>query len=144
LPVFQVYQHRDHLTVLEDILLFFGCGYIRSKGPRSSVLTYAVSGVQTLVASVIPFFEQHTLRVKGADFLAFADIVRSMQRKEHLEPAGFERLVSLAFGMNANGKQRSRSLEVVLAGSSETARQAAPTVVRSLKIQSGLHGDMQS
>ncbi len=33
-------------------------------------------------------------------------------------------------------------LEVVLAGSSETARQAAPIV--ELKIQSDLHGDMQS
>ena len=63
-----------------------------------------------------------------ADFEAFADIVRRMRRKEHLTPEGFEYLVRRAFSMNKNGKQRARTLEEVLAGSSETARQApAPT-----------------
>src|SRR5271155_5695907 len=37
---------------------------------------------------------------------------------------GFERLVRIAYGMNANGKQRARTLEQVLAGCSETARRA--------------------
>ena len=73
-----------------------------------------------------PFFEAHPLVVKRDDFSAFADIVRSMRRKEHLTKTGFERLVRRAYGMNANGKRRSRSVEQVLAGSSETAR-GAPT-----------------
>ena len=55
---------------------------------------------------------------------SFAVIVRSMRRKEHLSQIGFERLVRLAYGMNANGKQRIRTIEQVLAGSSETAREA--------------------
>jgi len=62
--------------------------------------------------------------VKQRDFDAFATIVRSMRLKEHLSGNGFERLVRLAYGMNANGKQRSRSIEQVLAGSSETVRGA--------------------
>jgi hypothetical protein len=91
--------------------------------------------------------------VKGADFRAFAAIVRSMRRKEHLTPSGFESLVRLAYGMNANGKQRSRSMEQVLAGSSETARGALhlhgsslPTGIGRMKtkIQSDPHGDMRS
>ncbi len=82
--------------------------------------------------------------MKGRDFDRFAEILRGMRSKEHLEPAGFERLVKLAFGMNANGKQRLRTLEDVLSGSSETARRAAPVKVSELKIQSDLHGDMQS
>jgi hypothetical protein len=65
--------------------------------------------------------------VKRQDFEAFSDIVRSMRRKEHLTPVGFERLVRVAYGMNANGKQRARTLEQVLAGSSETARRAPLT-----------------
>ena len=60
-------------------------------------------------------------------FTAFSDIVRAMRRKEHLSPEGFERLVRLAYGMNARGKQRSRTLAQVLAGSSETAREAPVT-----------------
>ena len=123
-PTFQVYQHDRYRTVLEDLVSFFGCGHVRSKGPRSSVSTYAVDSLQQLTTSVVPFFEQHQLRIKAADFDLFAEIVRSMLRKEHLEPAGFERLTRLAYAMNAEGKQRARSIEEVLAGSSETVRQA--------------------
>jgi len=76
-------------------------------------------------SSCAAVFESHPLVVKGADFQAFAAIVRSMRKKEHLTKSGFERLVRLAYGMNANGKQRARSIEEVLAGSSETVCEAS-------------------
>ncbi len=85
---------------------------------------YAVDALAHLEGDVVPFFEHHPLVVKESDFRCFADIVRGMRRKEHLTSIGFERLVRLAYGMNAAGKQRSRSLKAVLAGSSETARRA--------------------
>ncbi len=141
-PVFQVYQHERHRAVLEELRAFFGCGSIRPKGPNSRVLTYAVDGLRDLEEKVLPFFERHPLRVKSSDFDAFAVIVRAMRRKEHLTGSGFERLVRLAYGMNAVGKQRSRSLATVLLGSSETARQALPEM--AAKIQSDPHGDMRS
>jgi hypothetical protein len=144
-PVFHVYQHVSHRDVLEELIRFFSCGRIRLKGPASRVATYAVDSLRDAETWIIPFFEQHPLLVKDADFRAFAEIVRSMRRKEHLEPTGFERLVRLAYGMNALGKQRSRSLDEVLAGSSETARQAPRELLAiKVKIQSDLHGDMQS
>jgi len=77
LPVFQVYQHNDHRDVLEELVVFFGCGYVRSKGPKSSVWTYSASGVAMLEERIVPFFEEHHLRVKQKDFEAFASIVRS-------------------------------------------------------------------
>ncbi len=126
-PVFHVYQHRDHREVLEAMIPMFGCGRVRPKGPNSSVWTFAVDGLQSLEEAVVPFFEMHQLVVKKGDFEAFAAIVRAMRRKEHLSPDGFERLVRLAYGMNANGKQRARSLEQVLEGSSETVRRAPST-----------------
>src|SRR4051812_28667648 len=122
--VFHVYQHAAHRAVLEALIPFFGCGVIRAKGPKSSVLTYAVSRRLDLERRIVPFFEDHPLVVKGPDFRAFAEIVRALGEKEHLTPAGFERLVRLAYGMNAQGKQRARTLNEVLAGSSETVRQA--------------------
>jgi hypothetical protein len=144
-PVFHVYQHVSHRAVLEELIPFFSCGRIRLKGPMSSVATYAVDSLRDVDTWIIPFFERHPLRVKDADFRAFAEIVRSMRRKGHLEPTGFERLVRLAYGMNAQGKQRSRSLDDVLTGSSETVRQAPPQKLAvEVKIQSDLHGDMQS
>jgi len=131
-PVFHVYQHRDHRDILEALISVFGCGTIRPKGPNSSVWTYAVEGLQALERHVLPFFEQFPPVVKHDDFRAFSDIVRSMRRKEHLTSDGFERLVRMAYGMNARGKQRTRTLEQVLAGSSETAREA-PWAVRAVE-----------
>jgi hypothetical protein len=124
-PVFHVYQHQRYRAVLEELIRFFGCGRVRSKGPNSDVSTFAVDSVRGLHRNIVPFFERHPLVVKKEDFQRFASIVRSMRRREHLAAEGFERAVRLAYAMNANGKQRARSLDEILTGSSETARQAS-------------------
>src|SRR5215831_2295026 len=41
-PAFQVYQHEAKRFVLDELVRFFGCGAVRPKGPKSSVLTYSV------------------------------------------------------------------------------------------------------
>jgi hypothetical protein len=123
-PTFQVYQHVRHRAVLEALISVFGCGRLRSKGPNSSVWTYAVDSLRDLEAHVVPFFERHPPIVKRDDFLLFAEITSAMRRKEHLDAQGFERIVRLAYAMNAAGKQRHRSIDEILTGSSETARQA--------------------
>ena len=93
---------------------FFGCGRISSKGSKSDVMTYAVSGIDNLVNNVIPFFEQHPLRTdKGADFEKFRDIVAAMRRKEHRTEDGFTKIVTLAFSMNKRGKQRRYTIEEI-------------------------------
>ena len=136
-PVFQIYQHQDHREVLEAVVPTFGCGRIRSKGPRSSVLTYSVESLRDLEVKVIPFFEQYPPIVKRSDFASFAVVVRSMREKEHLTRSGFERLIHLAYGMNANGKQRSRKIEQVIAGSSETAREAPASSELQFPLEEG-------
>ena len=128
-PVFHVYQHVRYRTVLEDLIKFFGCGKVRPKGPNSNVATYAVDSLRDLEAVILPFFERHPLVIKDRDFRTFASIVLALGRKEHFDPDGFNRLVRLAYSMNEFGKQRSRRLDEVLVGSSETARQAPHGVV---------------
>src|ERR1700686_2029854 len=113
-PVFHVYQHEAHRAVLEGLIDFFGCGRIRAKGGASSVLTYAVDSVAKLTEDIVPFFEHYPLVVKAADFSRFAAIVRSMEQREHLTPEGFERMVHLAYAMNAQGKQRKRTITEIL------------------------------
>ena len=141
-PVFQVYQHRDSRRVLEALIPFFGCGSVRSKGPRSCVLTFVVSRRRELRERVIPFFRRHPLVVKNRDFQRFVAINEMLASRSHFNPAGFERVVRLAYAMNANGKQRARPIDDVLAGSSETARRAP--LLGAAKIQSDPHGDMRS
>ena len=123
-PVFQVYQHEKERELLERVRRHFGVGRVGSKGPNSSVLTYAVSSLRDTASSIVPFFRRYRPLVKGPDFDRFAEIVRSMLAKEHLKPDGFERCVRLAYEMNAQGKQRKRKLDEILQGSSETVRQA--------------------
>jgi len=112
--------------VLEALHDTFGCGYVRTKGAGSDVLSFQIQARSQLIESVLPFFERYPLLLKRRDFEAFATIVRSLAAKEHLEYVGFERLVRLAYGMNMLGKQRKRSIEEILGGSSETIRQAPP------------------
>ena len=144
-PTFQVSQHRDNRMVLEALVRFFGTGRVRDKGPASHVLVYSVYGAMTAYEHIIPFFEAHPLLVKRRDFELFRAVVRIVVAKEHLNPAGFERAVRLAYAMNNHGRQRRRTLEQVLQGSSETVREApAPYLAVSVMRQSELHGDMQS
>jgi hypothetical protein len=143
-PTFQVSQHVDNRDVLEDLASFFGVGKVRDKGPRSAVLVYSVYGAKNCAASIVPFFETHQLRVKHEDFMRFAEVVRLLRAKKHLTPDGFEQVVRTAYAMNAHGKQRTRTLEEVLQGSSETVREAPARYQRPVMIQSELHGDMQS
>ena len=110
--------------MLEALVSVFGCGRLRPKGPNSSVWSFAVDGLVAQEQHVVPFFERNPLVVKADDFSAYSAIVRGMRRKEHLSRPGFERLVRLAYAMNFAGKQRSRSIDEILVGSSETARQA--------------------
>jgi hypothetical protein len=123
-PTFQVSQHRDHRTVLVELRDFFGCGRVRTKSPTSEVDVFSVYSTIQLVERVIPFFEKNQLRVKRDDFEKFTDITRSVRARSHRRPEEFNRLVNIAYSMNARGKQRKRPVEVILLGSSETAREA--------------------
>ena len=123
-PTFQVSQHTDHRDVLEGLRTFFACENVRSKGPASSVDVYTVHSTIQLEARVLPFFEENALRVKRYDFEQFAFIVRAIRARSHHHPEIFEDIVRRAYSMNARGRQRSRSIEEILLGSSETARKA--------------------
>jgi hypothetical protein len=126
-PSFHVYQHRDNVVILEKIQAFFGCGTIRPKGPRSSVMTYSVYRRKDLESAIVPFFERCPLRSrKQEDFLKFRDVVQMMQAKAHRQDDGFRSIIGIAFSMNKNGKQRRYTLEEVLAEPSETVRRAPP------------------
>ena len=126
-PTFQVSQHKDHQVVLYSLQSFFGCGKVRDKGRGSSVEVFVVHSTIQLLERIIPFFEANELRIKRDDFEKFADIVRSIRTREHHRPEEFDRLVGLAYSMNARGKQRKRPIEELLLGSSETVREVLLT-----------------
>jgi hypothetical protein len=87
-----------------------GCGRIQANaksGGRDRSLVYVVRSRVHLIRSVIPFFERHPiLSEKRLEFETFAEIVRAMERGEHLQEKGFERLLAWATRMNGGGRYR--------------------------------------
>ena len=93
---------------------------------------------------VIPFFVTcPMLSSKQTDFLKFACVVRAMASGHHRTVAGFGELLDVALSMNGGGRHRRvRWKELVALQNPQRlhARQGR----EARKIQSELHGDMQS
>jgi len=99
LPEFTVVQHARDAQLLHALKAFFGCGVVRTNhGDR---LAYRVRGQQHLLERILPFFEKHPLRSKKhIDFLKFREVLLMMQKGEHLESGGLERIREIASKMN--------------------------------------------
>ena|SRR5689334_16020864 len=108
-PEFRVSQNVERREVLDLIARRFGCGQIREnhRASADTSLVFVVRRREDLLTRVIPFFETQSLvSSKQGEFLAFAHIVRAMDRKEHLTESGFASLVADALSMNGGGKYR--------------------------------------
>ena len=125
-PDFTITQHKQSLEFLKSIQKFLGCGKIYEKSPEhSNVLTFTVYSRRTINEKIIPFIDAHPLHShKRNDYRKFREIIVRMENKEHHSLEGFHRIAEIAFGMNAQGKQRKYELRDVLVQSSETTRQA--------------------
>jgi hypothetical protein len=143
-PEFHVRQNGDRAQVLELIRRRLGCGCIKPNSRRDRALVLVVRNRRDLLERVIPFFERNPLlSAKHADFEKFALIVRELALGHHRTRTGFSRLLELACSMNGGGRYRKvRWTELVALQNPQRlhARQGR----LALKIQSELHGDMQS
>jgi hypothetical protein len=143
-PEFHVSQNGDRAQVLELIRERLGCGYIKPNSKRDRAVVFVVRDRDDLVSSVIPFFEDNPmLSSKQADFEKFAGIVREMASGHHRTPAGFIELLGIALSMNGAGRHR-RVQWVELVALQNPQRLHARQGREARKIQSELHGDMQS
>ena len=143
-PEFHVSQNGDRAQVLEVIRQRLGCGYIKSNSKRDRALVLVVRNREDLLSRVIPFFERcPLLSTKHAEFERFAKVVRGMALGQHRTRAGFEELLQEALSMNGSGRYRKvRWKELVALQNPQ--RLYAGQGRKARKIQSELHGDMQS
>ena len=107
LPEFRVVQHERDVALLEQLREFFGCGRITTNhGDRQEL---RIRGLRELSERVVPFFEMHPLRtVKRASFDCFAEVIRLMQRGEHLTLEGLTQIRELAGRMNRGSQNPQR------------------------------------
>ena len=99
LPELTVVQHKRDLSLLYNIRSAMNCGVVRKNhGDR---YCWRVRDLKNLAEIVIPFFERYKLKSqKRIEFHKFAKVVRLMQRGDHLEEEGFNRISKLASEMN--------------------------------------------
>ena len=98
-----------------------------------------------LLDRVIPFCERNPLlSSKQADFVKFASIVRELALGHHLTDAGFRRLLEVAVSMNGGGRYRKVKWMELVAIQNPQRLHARQGREAARKIQSELHGDMQS
>jgi hypothetical protein len=108
-PEFHVSQNVERREALDALQERLGCGRIieNHRGTRDRSLVFVVRKRDDLLRRVLPFFEtQPLLSSKQEDFLAFASIVKAMERGEHLTRSGFVGLVRIALSMNGGGRYR--------------------------------------
>ena len=100
---FSVTQHKRDHALLEQLVEFFGCGYVAPDGPLK--FKYLVRDLSDLNRVIIPFFQSYPLRtVKQLDFDSFASVATMMVRKEHLTEQGLLSIQQIKGSMNRSRK----------------------------------------
>ena len=100
LPEFTVVQHQVDEQVLYALKDYFGCGVVRKN--HGTRLCYRIRGHENLLHRIIPFFEKHQLKTrKRIDFVKFRKVVLLMQKGEHLNPDGLEKIRQIKTTMNS-------------------------------------------
>ena len=125
IPEFRVNQHEASRNVIEMIQQQLGCGHIKMNHARDlkdHTVVLAVRKRDDLLNKIIPFFERNRLHTeKRYDFEKFRFIVKAMANSEHLSKNGFEKIVNIAFTMNAHGSNRKYSVEQIIKNTLESS-----------------------
>ncbi len=105
-PSFSVSQNGDRREVLNLFLEYFHCGTIR-KNPSDKTYKYEVRSLDDLLEKIVPHF--HTfplLSSKQNDFKKFEKICDLMKQDMHKTISGVQRIVEIAYSMNASGTRK--------------------------------------
>ena len=99
LPEFTVVQHKRDIQLLHGLKSFFGCGVVRvNHGDR---MAYRVRGLNDLQKIIVPFFVKHPLKTqKGIVFKKFKTVLSMIEKGEHLNVEGIEKIRALIHQMN--------------------------------------------
>ena len=118
LPEFRIVQHEKEEKLLERIRDYFKFGSVTvNRKDRHGVRKeFRVRGSENL-NKLVKFFRENPLKTeKQKNFEIFAEVIESMNKKEHLTKSGLDKIAQLISKMN-----RQPSLKYL--ESSETIRQ---------------------
>lgn len=117
IPEFHVSQRISSRRVLDALVRFFRCGYVKAnhqKNPKDVTHVYVVRDRTDLLTKIIPFFRRYPLHTeKAKDFKLFSLVVELMAKKRHRDMRGLRRILDLAYAMNGSGRYRKRLKETI-------------------------------
>ena len=117
IPEFHVSQRVSSRSILDRLVSFFACGYVKANhraNPRDVTYVYVVRDRNDLEEKIIPFFKEYPLQTeKHNDFQLFARIVRMMCGGSHRKPSGVKKIISLAYKMNGAGRYRRKPYKMM-------------------------------
>lgn len=100
-PRFYVKLQEGDEKILWDLKKFFKCGNVyfqkdKRKNHRNCY-RYEVANRNDLITIIIPFFKRYPLRIpsKKKDFKIFCEIMKKIERKEHLTEEGLNKIYQL-------------------------------------------------
>ena len=104
-PEFVITQGEKSLNCLKIIQKRFNCGKIyinrRHDNHNENLYRFAVRSFQELNTKIIPFFQLNQLKTaKKDDFKKFCQIMEIMEKKQHLEKYGRNRIKRICETMN--------------------------------------------
>ena len=107
---FHVSQNPGSRAVLEAFKKRLRCGYLKpnhAKSIRDRTWILIVKNRKDLLSRVVPFFEQHNLHsAKQHDFVIFKEVLRIIEKKQHLSRDGFLKIVNLVFSTTRQTRKR--------------------------------------
>lgn len=104
-PSFSLSQNEKDKELIETLIDFFGCGFVRySKSDQT--FKYEVRSLEDLQTKIIPHFEKYQLEGrKKKDFETFKQVINFMQTNKHLEKEGLKQITRLALSMTKNPRR---------------------------------------
>ena len=100
-PRFYIKLIDKDRAVLDLLKSFFGCGSVYyqkdSRVNHQNCYRYEVFNREELNKIIIPFFKKHPLQFpsKAKDFEIFCEIMKAIEKEEHLTDKGLKRIYSL-------------------------------------------------
>ena len=117
IPEFHVSQRVTSRCVLDRLVSFFTCGYVKANhatNPKDVTYVYVVRDRQDLLKKIIPFFRSHPLQTeKRKDFNLFVRVVKRMSQNRHLTRTGIQEIIGIAYQMNGSGRYRRRPARTI-------------------------------
>ncbi len=105
-PRFYIKLVESDKKIFYELKKFFGCGnvYIQRdrRSNRQNCFRYEVFNRTSLTDVIIPFFEKHKPKLgsKKKDFEIFCELMRRINRKEHLSENGLRRMYKIKLKMH--------------------------------------------